>query len=220
MIKGIFFDASGVLYQRPTSTRRYVQQLLQEEGLVRTPSPTEETHLATSKEQAINGWIEAQVYWDRYLQVYGMDDPLLRGATVTQILEYVNRVQAVPGAYETLKALHDRGFILGVIASTMYPVRWKMNWLAAAGVGELITVVACSTAIGLMKPHPSVYWYAINKARLMPRQAAFVANGVAELGGAKEAGMTTVAVLYETGAQADYYAETLPELVDVPVFQL
>ncbi len=52
-----------------------------------------------------------------------------------------------------------------------------------------------------------------------PWQAAYVANGAMELTEAHRLGMATVALLYEPNAKADYYAQTLPDLLDVPIFQ-
>lgn len=219
MIKGIFFDVSGIFYTREEPTKHYALRLVKERGYAAGCSDEDEARLGTLKTRASGGQIGPQVYWDEFMKVYGVGDPATRAELTGRVLEHVNRVVGVPGAHEVVKALKERGFILGIITSTMYPVEWKMAWLATVGVAEFIDVVACSTELGARTPLPPIYWIALNKARLTPRQAAYVANGAKDLAGARRVRMATVAVLYDPDAEADYYAETLPDLLSVPIFQ-
>lgn len=219
MIEGIFFDTAGVFYKRQESTRRYALRLVKEQGGVVELSTADETYLKTLKDQTSNGQNSAQAYWDEYFTVRGVTDPAKRAELIEQILEHVQKVSTIPGAHRVVKTLKERGFILGVITSTMYPVEWKMAWLATAGVAEFIDVVACSTELGARTPLPPIYWVALNKAHLTPRQAAFVSSDDRDLAGARRVGMTTVAALSDPDAQADHYARTLPDLLSLPIFQ-
>jgi FMN phosphatase YigB (HAD superfamily) len=54
---------------------------------------------------------------------------------------------------------------------------------------------------------------------LTPSESAFVGHDAEELEGAHKAGIATVAVNYEPGAIADYYAHSLVGLLDVPIFK-
>jgi HAD superfamily hydrolase (TIGR01509 family) len=119
---------------------------------------------------------------------------------------------------ETLAALKKRGFVLGIVTDTIHPIGRKMRWLNQVGVAEFIDVVACSTVVGAHKPDPAIYLNALQQARLTPGQSAFVGHAADELEGARRAGLATVAVLYEPDARADYYVESLPDLLDVPIF--
>ncbi len=219
MIKGIFFEASDIFYTRKESARRYALRLLRKGGYAVELSAEEVALLDQIKERASDGQISAQTYWDRFLQVYGVADSTERTDLRGAILEHVNKVSAVPGARETAKVLKERGFILGIASSTMYPLEWKMAWLAAVGVAEFMDVIVCTATLGMDKSHPGHYWAALNKARLTPRQAAFVSNGARELAGARQVGMVTVAVLGEAGVEADYYAKTLADILELPIFR-
>jgi FMN phosphatase YigB (HAD superfamily) len=219
MINGIFFDAGGILYRRKESSGRFALRLITEQGLGGELSVEEEARLRTVKEQASNGWISAQSYWEEVMKSHQITNPDKRAELLVQILQHVNTVEEVPGARETVKALKQRGFVLGVISSTMYPVEWKKSWLAAIGVLEYIEIVACSTELGWDKQHPTIFWAAINKAKMNPWQTAYVANGARELTEAHHLGMATVAALYDPDAKADFYVQTLTELLDVPIFQ-
>jgi putative hydrolase of the HAD superfamily len=87
------------------------------------------------------------------------------------------------------------------------------------GVAEFIDVVACSTNLGVHKPDPTIYLNAVRDAHLTPVESCFVGHDARELEGARQVGMATVAVRYDRHARADYYAETLLDLLNVPIFQ-
>ena len=137
---------------------------------------------------------------------------------VAKINAYSDQVQAIPGGREALAGLQQRGFVLGIVTDTIYPIGRKMRWLNQVGVAEFIDVVACSTVVGAHKPDPAIYLNALQQAHLRPDESAFVGHAADELEGARRAGLATVAVLYEPGSKADYYAESLIDLLNVPIF--
>jgi len=218
MIKGILFDAAGVLYERPEPTSRYVTRLLAGRGFpTRLPDP-DWNRVRGLRSQAKSGQISPDEYWDRRLQMHGVIDPAERRVLVAKINDYSDQVLPISGGRETLAGLRERGFVLGIITDTIYPIGRKMRWLNQVGVAEFIDVVACSTVVGAHKPDPAIYLNALKQARLAPGESAFVGHAADELEGARRAGMATVAVLYEPGTRADYYAESLLDLLNVPIF--
>ena len=148
-----------------------------------------------------------------------MAAPDERTLLVKRILQHAHQVFGLPGAGSTLAALKQRGFILGIVTDTMYPLKWKMEWPARVGVAEFIDVIACSTDVRVHKPDPAIYQHALTQARLTPAEAAFVGHDKRELDGAHSVGMLTVAVNYEPGTQADYCVQSLPDLLDLAIFQ-
>lgn len=218
-IKGIFFDAADVLYRRPEPTNIYVSNLLKERGLSTELSPQDQGQRQSLRSQAKSGQLGPGEYWDQLLRMYGVADPAERQRLVSRIDDYSDNVLPMPGNREALAGLKERGFVLGIVTDTMHPLERKKRWLDAAGVTEFIDVLACSTVLGAHKPDPAIYMNALQQARLTPGQSAFVGHATSELEGARRAGLATVAVLYEPGARADYYAESLPDLLNVPIFQ-
>ncbi len=218
MARGILFDAAGVFYDRPESTRKYVARLLQGKGLAAKLAERDRARQRALRSQANKGRVGPSEYWDQVLQMMGVTSELERGTLVAKINAYSDQVQAIPGGRETLAALKQRGFLLGIVTDTIYPIERKMRWLEQVGVAEFIDVVACSTVVGAHKPDPVIYTDAMQQAGLAPEESAFVGHAADELKGARQAGLITVAVLYEPGAVADYYAETLPDLLNVPIF--
>ncbi len=217
-IRGILFDAAGVFYDRPEPTRKYVASLLEEMGLSTELSAEDQARQKALRSQANRGHFSPSEYWDQVLLMLGVASPTDREMLVAKINAYSDQVQAIPGGGEALAGLKQRGFVLGIVTDTIYPIGRKMRWLNQVGVAEFIDVVACSTVVGAHKPDPAIYLNALQQAHLRPDESAFVGHAADELEGAHCAGLATVAVLYEPDAHADYYAESLVDLLNVPIF--
>jgi FMN phosphatase YigB (HAD superfamily) len=217
-IKGIFFDAAGVLYHRPESTGSYVSKLLKERGLPVELSAQVRVRQKALRSKANKGRLSPTEYWDQLLLMYNVVDPAERQWLVSKIDDFSDSVFPLPGSQEALAVLKQRGFVLGIITDTIYPIERKQRWLDIIGIAEFIDVLACSSDLGVHKPHPAIYLHALQQAYLPPAEAAFVGHATDELDGAHLAGLATVAVFYEPGAKADYYAESLVDLLNVPIF--
>ena len=220
MIRGIFFDAAGVFYDRKETTGTFARRRLVELGY---PPELSKENNARKKELhllATEGRLSHETYWDQVLALHRVDDLTLRAKLRKEILDHTFDVFAYPGGKEALAGLGARGYRLGIVTDTIYPFDWKMAWLEKVGVAQYIDVIACSSALGAHKPEPEMYLNALEQAGLKPAQAAFVGHDAGELKGARQAGLATVAVNYDPEAKADYYAGSLAGLLDLPIFQL
>jgi FMN phosphatase YigB (HAD superfamily) len=219
MIEGIFFDAADVFYERSESTAAFATRLLESLGFsTRVP----EQDLARQNElhlRATDGHLTYEAYWDEFLCLRGVTDPAQRKILGKRVMEQANSVVAIPGGRAAMSGLKQRGFVLGIVTDTIYPIEWKMNWLATVGVAEFIDLVSCSSVLGAHKPNPEIYLDALRQARLSPNEAAFVGHDAHELDGARRVGMKTVAVNHPPDVQADYYARSLEDLLNVPIFK-
>lgn len=219
MVEGIFFDAHGVLYERHQSTTPFALKLLAERGYLTEVSKSGGERLTVLRSQASDGRLSAETYWDEFLLIHGVAAASERTQFAARIMERPHQVFELPGARSTLEALKQRGFILGIITNTIYPLEWKVEWLAKVGVREFIDAVACSTAVGAHKPDPAIYLDALTRTSLTPGGAAFVGHEAEDLEGARQVGMTTVAVNYLPDTKADYFVQSLPDLLALPIFQ-
>jgi HAD superfamily hydrolase (TIGR01549 family)/HAD superfamily hydrolase (TIGR01509 family) len=218
-IRGIFFDAAGVFYRRPQPTDKYMQSLLRERGYATELSAPDRMRQKALRSQADSGQVSHDAYWDQVLEMHSVGDPQERRSLVAQIHAFSDNVQAIAGGREALASLKQRGFYVGIITDTVYPSERKMLWLDEVGVAEFVDGFICSTALGAHKPEPAPYLAALEEAHLTPDEAAFVGHDTEELAGAHRVGMTTVAVHYGPGAVADYYAESLLDLLNIPIFK-
>jgi len=219
MIKAIFFDAAGILYTRGGHTESFALDLLKGEGFSTDLPANQMAIQMTLRSQANQGVVSHDVYWDQFLLMRGVNDHQQRKEFATRIINYSNDILPIPGAREALTVLKERGFLLGIITDTMYPVEWKMHRLEKAGVAEFIDIVACSTDLGAHKPDPAVYAYAIQQAKLAQNETIFVGHLGVELEGAHKAGMVTVAIDHDPDAKADYYCKSLLDMLDIPPLQ-
>jgi FMN phosphatase YigB (HAD superfamily) len=219
MIKGIFFDAAGILYTRAGPTQEFALNLLQESGFCCEISPEDLKKQIAFHSQASQGCISYETYWDQFLLMRGVFDPQQRKAFTTQFIDYSNDVHPTPGGARALAVLKQRGFLLGIITDTMYPIEWKIRRLEKAGVAEFIDVVTCSTTLGAHKPDPVVYENALMQAHLLPGESAFVGHLGIELHGAHQAGMLTIAINQDPEAKADYFCSSLIDLLTLPILE-
>jgi len=218
-VKGIFFDAAGVFYRRTESTEQIILQALMEKGIPDTVSPQDRQRMRELRSQANTGRVGPDEYWDQVLLMHGLTSEEERKALLARIDKNADNVVAFPGGREALAGLKDRGFFLGIITDTMYPFERKMHWLEKVGVAEFIDRVTCSSVLGFHKPEPAIYLDALRQANLTPGEAVFVGHDANELEGARRAGMATIAVNYDPDATAGYYAQSLVDLLNVPILQ-
>jgi len=220
MIKGIFFDAADVFYERRESTTSFAQELLKQRGYRVDVSAQDLVRQKDLHMQATEGRIGHEEFWSEFLQMRGVVDAAQRQILVQQIVEQAHDVVPIPGGRTAMAALKQRGFVLGIVTDTMYPVEWKMAWLKKVGIAEFIDIIACSTVLGAHKPNPEIYVNAMQQAKIAPSESAFVGHDARELEGARRAGMTTVAVNFDPEAKADFYCTSLLDLLNVPIFQV
>lgn len=217
-IRGIFFDAGDVLYYRAESSEQVAADLLRERGLSGEPDEATKDRQKALRALANTGRIGPEEYWDEVFRMHGVAASEEREPLVRRMMAQADQVLPMDGMREMLARLRQRGFVLGIVTDTVHPLATKKRWLDAVGVSEFIDVVACSTALGTQKPDPAIYLDALRQAGLSPAESAFVGHATDELDGAHRVGMATVAVHHSPDARADYYAGSLLDLLDVPIF--
>lgn len=219
MITGIFFDANGILYHRLEPLSQYVADLMQSRGYTPKLTPEVATSLQQLEARASVGAVTPWDYWDERVRRHGVSNVEERRDLIRRVLRQVHRVVPLPDVAEVLGALKQRGFLLGVISNTMYPLRWKKRWLRQAGVARLMDAISSSAVVGAAKPDPAIYLDALTRVRLEPSAAAFVGHDEVEIAGARDVGMVTVAVISDGDIGANYTVPQLTGLLTLPLFQ-
>jgi HAD superfamily hydrolase (TIGR01509 family) len=214
VIRGVFFDAGGILYDRASSSGEFLRRTLAELGHATTLSASDEERRRELHTDASLGRISVQDYWSGSLALLGV--PAAERATLVALLErFADDIVPAAGARDTLVELRRRGKKLGVVTDTTFPLARKMRWLERVGVADLLDVVSCSSDLGLKKPDPAIYRDALRRAGVAPEEAAFVGHSPEELAGARSVGMATIAVHGEAGAVADRAVASLSALLDL-----
>ena len=108
-------------------------------------------------------------------------------------LEYVRRsLVPRPGVVETLRALRERGQLVGLITVCTEDVEtlWEGSELAGLFDAEIF-----SSKLGVSKPDPRIYLACCEALGVEPHEAVFVGDGANdELAGARRVGMEAILI--------------------------
>jgi REG-2-like HAD superfamily hydrolase len=111
-----------------------------------------------------------------------------------------------PEVPEALRRTHERGLVQGVVSD------WGTDLVSLLHAHELtlhLDFVVASAAVGIAKPHPDIFRYALARAELEPHEVLYVGDSyVSDVLGARTVGIA--AVLLDREGRA-------PPAVDCPV---
>ena len=212
-VRAILFDAGDVLYHRPQEGERF-EHFLAGLGLA-IPSGfrAKEDEL---KATAFRGAMSHQSYRETLVRFCGVESPALVGEGVRILEEEGHSVQFFEGVRDTLAALKQRGFLLGIVTDTAHSVSTKLSWFESAGFGHVWDAFVSSREVGVCKPDPRIYRAALRQLGALPGEAVFVGHKASELDGSKAVGLTTIAFNRDPGARGDIHIERFADLLHVP----
>ena len=139
--------------------------------------------------------------------------------------DHDGRRVAHDGTPETLRALKERGYKLGIIANTITETEIP-DWMCEAGVADCFRTVILSSKVRLRKPDPAIYLLAARCIGSEPGQCAYVGdNPVRDVEGALDASYGAM-ILFEDAGTADREGKaptrepsarikSIPELLDL-----
>jgi putative hydrolase of the HAD superfamily len=213
-IRALLFDAGDTLYFRPRRLQKFNTFLNELAIDAEDDYMIEKTALT---KLAFQGQISQNQYREAILRMYGVTQAALieRGK---QILDEDDQdVQFFEGVPQTLVALKENGYLLGIITDTANPLHKKLGWFERGGFGNVWDSLVSSKEIGVCKPDPRIYQAALQQLGVKPSQAIFVGHKASELDGAKVVGMQTIAFNYDKYVKADFYIEKFSDLLSVPL---
>ncbi len=212
-LAAVLFDAGDVLYYRPGRGKKLAVFL---QGLGLDPAGVPASQKMQIKEQALIGRLTQEEYREAHVRLYGITRPDLLEQGKKAIEEEDNDIRYFDGVRETLVRLKERGFYLGIVTDTAFPVSVKLQWLEQGGFGDVWDTVISSNEMGVHKPDPETYRAALRQIGVAPDRAAFVGHAPAEIDGAKASGLTTIAFNYDDTVRADHYLHRFVDLLHVP----
>lgn len=152
----------------------------------------------------IDAWSEAKKSWAGVSFVTLMHDFLGEcGLDMAQVdLDAVLLAydwSVIPGVapfddtLSVLAQLKKEGYKIGLITNAMQPMWMRDVELRAFGILDYLDARLTSGDVGFMKPHPFIYWRALELLEVEPEAAVFVGDRPAnDIAGANEAGLTSV----------------------------
>lgn len=133
-------------------------------------------------------------------------------------------IELYPDALDVLRALRDRGVLIGINSNRPCTTEMMMNDLTDIGIAPYVDAAICSGETGYVKPHPSTFERILADLDVAPDEAVMIGDSCeADMRGAKALGMRTVLKLngrygIETCAAVDYAIHDLGELLTLPLF--
>lgn len=105
--------------------------------------------------------------------------------------------EVVPYGIETVRELRARGYKVGIISDLVGTIEID-EWLDSDGIRDLFCTVKQSSVTYLRKPHPAIFFQALEEAGVYGENSVFVGDNLnRDIVGAKESGFGgTVAVEY------------------------
>lgn len=214
-IRGVLFDADGVLYYRNDRGHELTSFLITM-GIDVNRVPRAE--LQYFRHQASIGRMRYDEYKTAVLQLYGVTDPKMISRGIKISRDGNNDVGYFAGICETLETLKNKHLYLGIVTDTAQPLHIKLSKLERGGFGHLWDSVISSQEVGVCKPDPQIYLLALRQMGLQPSQAVFVGHKTAELEGARKTGLRTIAFNHDPDARADHYIENFSDLAKLSIF--
>ena len=209
-IRALIFDAGDILYFRPERGAKFAA-FLKELGMEINPNHAQEKKAIEYK--AYRGEISHDEYREAIVRMYGITQPEQVARGKQALIDDDNNVAFFDGVPETLRALDEKGYLLGIVTDTANSISAKLSWFERGGFGHVWDSIVSSLELGTRKPDPKIYQAALQQLGLTPDQAAFVGHKASELAGAHEVGMRTIAFNYDKDASADFYIEKFSDLL-------
>ena len=117
----------------------------------------------------------------------------------------------------TFVELYESGYLIGLISNTH---RCLDSFQDYFGLGPYISAAISSSEHGYLKPHPSIFWAALNLIGVSPDQGIMVGDSMAhDVTGAQNVGMNAVLLARSGFRGADIGAEiqTIQTLSELPL---
>ena len=183
------------------------------------------------QQQILAVWAEAKPTWrgakftdalQRVLDAFPVKGVTV--ATLLQVYDWKKMVGVEPFAdtHQTLDALCQKGYQLGLITNSFFPMWMRDVELAGYDLLDYFPHRITSGDTGYMKPHPAIYWRMLGMLGIMPAESIFIGDRPRDdIAGANEVGMTSVLMkpahldypLHDV--VPDYTIHTLGELLPI-----
>jgi putative hydrolase of the HAD superfamily len=209
-IDAVLLDAGGVLV---LPSHEPVAAALAEVEVEVEASRLDAAHYAGMRglDEAPDGAFDWRHYLDAYLRTLGVPPPLRPRARERLAREFGTSQtlwrRPTAGVRDALATLAASGVRLGVVSNAEGTVEARLCELAicqvGAGGGVPVEVVVDSHLVGVEKPDPAIFGFALRAMGLDPARCLYLGDSVRiDVAGARAAGMAPVLVTPEPDARS------------------
>ncbi|MBR2589913.1 MAG: HAD family hydrolase [Clostridia bacterium] len=194
-IKAIFFDFDDTLQSRAGAYRLYCDDFLTR-YFPQVQGEEKERRKDEMEAHVDGGYKSREEYWPEMIELWQWEDaPDLQTLVDDFNTNFGKKVVMLEGSVETLKALKQRGYMLGMVTNGNSLL--QNTKLDTAGIRDLFDMAVVSDDIGIWKPDKGIFEYAMRTLGVTPEQSLFVGDHpLNDIQGALGAGMHAVWVDY------------------------
>ena len=205
MIHAVFFDIGGTVHTQdatPESDRDYIRRLwcfLHMNHIYTAETPEQLLEHINAGAKAYKSYTEQELIelppdmiWQKFF-LKDFDIPAEKLAGLGEELCYMfdryrKHIVKREGLKETLEALRQRGYRLGVISNLM-STTFVPRILEEHGIAQYFETITMSSVCGIRKPRPEIFEIALNEMRIGKEQAAYVGDTISrDVRGVRNAG--------------------------------
>jgi HAD superfamily hydrolase (TIGR01509 family) len=206
----VLLDAGGVLV---LPSHEPIAAALAEVDVAVAASRLDAAHYAGMRglDEAPHGAFDWRHYLDAYLAALAVPEARRPDASERLRAEFAGSStlwrRPTAGVREALAALAASGVRLGVVSNAEGTVEARLAELAicqvGAGAGAVVEVVIDSHRVGVEKPDPAIFGFALRAMGLDPARCLYLGDSVRiDVAGARAAGLTPALVTPDPSARA------------------
>ena len=203
-MQGVIFDLDGVLVSTDELHYQAWKKLADELGI------TDFNREDNVRQRGVSRMASLEVVLEKGDQEYSEEEKVemaeRKNDYYKEMLQSLDDSAVLPGAFDTLKMLRDRGILTAVgSASKNAPLI-----LEKTGLLPLIDKISCGLDVTKSKPDPEVFLVAASKLELTPENCLVVEDAKAGIDAAKAGGMKSLGVgPFHEELGADFHSRTL-----------
>lgn len=203
-MKGVIFDLDGVLVSTDELHYRAWKKLAEELGI------TDFNREDNVKQRGVSRMASLEIVLAKGDKEYTSNEKMeladRKNGYYVEMLQNLDDSAVLPGAFETLKLLKEKGIMSAVgSASKNAPII-----LEKTGLLPYIDKISCGLDVTKSKPDPEVFLVAAQKLDLKPEDCLVVEDAAAGIEAAKRGGMKSLGVgPFHGDLGADFDSRTL-----------
>lgn len=202
-IRHIFFDLDNTLWDHNKNARLTLEELFEDHKIQESFAIPFNDFYEVYHEINEDLWIKIRDgiidkdylrkhrFYDTFLK-FNLDDFELSQTFEHQFLdEIVKYNELVPGSLDILEYLKKKGYTIHIISNGFRDVTHRK--VEESGIKAYITTITSADDVGVRKPNPKVFNYAINLAKATKQESIIIGDDwVADIKGAKDFGIDAI----------------------------
>jgi putative hydrolase of the HAD superfamily len=172
VIRAVFFDFDGTLYDRDQALHRLAQE--QHAMFKDELNLDESTFVSRLLQLDAHGQARPSRFHHRLVEELGLREELAEKLEATFREHFPKHCKPPEDCVPTLQSLKSSGMKLAII--TNGPVTWQMRKIRQCGIESFFDSILVSEAEGIAKPSPQIFMRALDRCAVTASETMFVGD--------------------------------------------